>query len=64
MNVNPNKFDVRVLKKFKDQLNLTDKDIESELKGLKEENPDRFDTVTGGSLEKAESIPPHSPQQN
>lgn len=55
MNVNPNKFDSRVMRKFKTQLTLTDKDIETELKRLPEEPDQNYTAVTGITLEETES---------
>lgn len=51
MKVNPNKYDVRVIQKFKDRLELTDKDIEKELHHLKAEDENTYTWVTGQTLE-------------
>ena len=51
MRVNPNKFDVRVIRKFKKQFSLTDKEIEKELKSIKPEPEDNHIWMTGAALE-------------
>ena len=67
MKLIPNKFDVRIRKKFKKTLDITDKEIEKHLSNIKEEPENAYSWVSlddlGENMDSPTTTPESTPPQ-